>query len=96
VQDRHAGRLTRIEKTNTFDIHQIDFLQIQRDSWSATLDLGLQLINVLRSKLAAQTNPYLALAGDGSDLQRHGSLVLKNTQRSAIGEPLAIPCKDGS
>src|SRR5713226_7600160 len=75
VQDRDACRLTRVEKTNTFDIHQIEFLQIQRDAWSATLDLRLQLIKVLRSKLPAQINPYLALASNPLDLQRHGSLL---------------------
>src|SRR5260370_9718997 len=78
VQDRDACRLTRVEKTNTFDIHEIEFLQIQRDAWSATLDLRLQLIKVLRSKLPAQTNPYRSLAGNLFDLQRHGSLLLKN------------------
>jgi len=74
VQDRDACRFTRVEKTNTFDIHQFEFLQIQRDPWSAALDLRLQLIKVLRSKLPAQTDPYLVLAGNLSDLQRHGSL----------------------
>src|SRR6202035_2784495 len=74
VQDRDPCRHTRVEKTNTFDIHQIEFLQIQRDAWSATLDLRLQLIKVLRSKLPAQTNAYLALASNLSDLQRHGFL----------------------
>src|SRR2546429_1798547 len=43
VQDRDPCRLTRVQKTNTFDIHQIEFLQIQGDAWSATLDLRLQL-----------------------------------------------------
>src|SRR3984893_2747293 len=87
VQDRHACRLTRVEKTNALDIHKIEFLQIQRDAWSATLDLRLQLINVLRSKLPAQTNPYLSLASNRSDLQRHGSPVLKNSGTNAIAEP---------
>src|SRR5258708_19305768 len=72
VQDRDACRLARVEKTNTFDIYQIEFLQIQRDAWSATLDLRLQLIKVLRSKLPAQTNPSAALVSNLSDLQRHG------------------------
>src|SRR5260370_40117428 len=75
VQDRDPCRLTRAKKTNTFDIHEIELLQILRDAWSATLDLRLQLIKVLRSKLPAQTNSYLALAGNSSDLQRHGSLL---------------------
>src|SRR6266852_2935012 len=72
MQDRDPCRLTRVEKTNSFDIHQIEFLQIQRDAWSATLDLRLQLIKVLRSKLPAQTNPSSALVSNLSDLQRHG------------------------
>src|ERR1700730_3880772 len=75
VQDRGPCRLTRVKKTNTFDVHKIEFLQIQRDPWSATLDLRLQLIKVLRSKLPAHIDSYLALAGNSSDLQRHGSLL---------------------
>src|SRR5260370_41988624 len=74
VQDRDPCRLTRVEKTNTFDIHEIEFLQIQGDAWSATLDLRLQLIKVLRSKLPAQTNPCLALTRNLFDLQGHESL----------------------
>src|ERR1700756_2571211 len=75
VQDRNPCRLTRVKKTNTFDIHEIEFLQIQRDAWAATLDLRFQLIKVLRSKLPAHKHSYLALAGNSSDLQRHGSLL---------------------
>src|SRR5258706_8196758 len=75
MQDRDPYRLTRVEKTNTFDIHQIEFLQIQREAWSATLDLRLQLIKVLRSKLPAQTNARLALSSNPLDLQRHASLL---------------------
>src|SRR5260370_40495561 len=75
MQDRDPCRLTCVEKTNTFDIHQIEFFQIQRDAWSATLDLRPQLINVLRSKLPAQTNARLALTSNPLDLQRHRSLL---------------------
>ncbi len=59
VQDRDPCRLTRVKKTNTFDIHEIQFLQIQRDAWCVTLDLRLELIKVFRSKLPAQINSYL-------------------------------------
>ena len=75
MQDRDACRLTRVEKTNTFDIHEIEFLEIQRDALSATRNLRLQLVNVLRSKLPAQTNARLALTINPLDLQRHGSLL---------------------
>jgi hypothetical protein len=50
VQHRDAFRLTRVEKANGFDIHEIHLLQIQSHSWPATLDLSLQLIKVLSSK----------------------------------------------
>ena len=53
VQDQDARQLTRVEKTNSFDINEIDFLQIQRYSWSANFDFRFQLAKVLRSKLAA-------------------------------------------
>src|SRR5258708_7913279 len=72
VQNRDPCRLTRVQKANTFDIHQIEFPQVQRDACSATLDLRLQLIKVLRSKLPAQTNARLALSSNPLDLQRHG------------------------
>src|SRR5258708_16168339 len=72
VQNRDPCRLTRVQKTNTFDIHQIEFPQVQRDACSTTVDLRLQLIKVLRSKLPAQTNPSAALVSNLSDLQRHG------------------------
>jgi hypothetical protein len=53
AQHRDTLRLARVEKSNTFDIHEIQLLQIQIYSWSATLDLGFHLIKVLRSKLTA-------------------------------------------
>src|SRR4029077_3054038 len=71
MQDRDPCRLTRVEKTNSFDIHEIEFLQIQGYSWPGTLDLGLQLVKVLRSKLSAQTKPRFARTRNPFDLQRH-------------------------
>src|ERR1700756_3379233 len=91
VQDRDPCRLTRVKKTNAFDIHELEFLQIQRDARSATLDLRLQLIKVLRSKLAAQANSYPPLAGNLSDLQHHGSYSEEHTN-VAITRPFLTPC----
>ena len=51
MQRRYARHLTRIKKANAFDIHQMHFFQIQNYLWSTAFDLGLDLINVLRSKL---------------------------------------------
>ena len=50
-------RLARVEKTNSFDIHEIQLLQIQSYLWSVTLDLRLHLIELLSSKSPAQPNP---------------------------------------
>src|SRR6266849_4403332 len=59
VQDRDPLRLTRIEKTDTFEIDKIQFLQIQNDWRLAVLDFGFDLIQVPKSKFAAEPNPPL-------------------------------------
>ena len=61
VQDRDALFLTCIEKTNTFEIDEIQFLQIQNDWRLAALDFGFDLIQVPKSKFAAEPNPPLDL-----------------------------------
>src|SRR6202034_1229984 len=68
-------RLTRVQKTNTVDIHEIHFLQIQSYLWSTTLDLGLHLIKVLGPQLTAQPNPSSALTTNPFNLESHASLV---------------------
>src|ERR1700730_7284406 len=57
VQHLDPLRLTCVEKANSFDVHEIHFLQIQSHLWSAMLDLRLHLIKVFRSKRPAQPNP---------------------------------------
>lgn len=74
---------------NTFNIDEIDFLQIQRYLSAAKFDLRLQVIKVLRSKLSAQTNPYFVPAANLFDLQRHGFSALKNSQKDCNTQ--AIP-----
>ena len=59
VQDRDAFCLTCIEKTNTFEIDEIQFLQIQNDWRSAAHDFGFDLIQEPKSKFAAEPNPPL-------------------------------------
>src|SRR5713101_9816943 len=61
VQDRDALCLTCIEKTNTFEIDEIQFFQIQNDWRFAALDFGFDLIQVPKSKFAAEPNPPLDL-----------------------------------
>jgi hypothetical protein len=59
VQHRDTFVLAGIEESNCFDVHEIDLLQIQRDRLSAA-DLGLYLIEVVRSKLSAQPKTNFA------------------------------------
>ena len=74
VLDRETCRLTRVEKTDGIDIHEINLGQVEDYSRSVTLELGLHLDNAVASKLSAQTNARLALAKNSLDLQRHRSL----------------------
>jgi hypothetical protein len=90
VQDRDARRLKGVEKTDRINIHEIDLFQIQRYSWSATLDFRLQLVKVLTSKLPAQANARRALTRNPFDLQRHKSLGPKHTRSNAMDRPFAI------
>jgi hypothetical protein len=67
VQYRDAFVFTRIEKANGFDIDKIHFLQIQ-GYWSATIDLGLYLTKMVRSKRSAQPNSSSTFARNPFDL----------------------------
>jgi hypothetical protein len=59
VQHRDTFVLAGIEELNCFDVHEINLLQIQRDGLSAA-DLGLYLIEMVRSKLSAQPKANFA------------------------------------
>jgi hypothetical protein len=59
VKDRDARHLTRIEKTNTFEIDEIQFLQIQNDRRLAALDFGFDFIQLPDPKFAAEPNAPL-------------------------------------
>src|SRR5215472_11209387 len=52
-----TGSLTGTQKTNCIDVHKVYFVQIQNDPWPTLLDLGAQVIELLRSKFTAQANP---------------------------------------
>jgi hypothetical protein len=69
VQDRDPLRLTRIEKTDTFEIDKIQFLQIQNDWRFAVLDFGFDLIQLPNAKLTAEPKSPL----DPFNPQRHFS-----------------------
>ena len=59
MQHRDTFILAGIEEPNCFDVHEIDLLQIQRDRLPTT-DLGLYLIEMMRSKLSAQPKSNFA------------------------------------
>ena len=61
MQDRDAGGLALVEKTDTLDVHEIDLLQIQRHPGSPSLELGLELAKVLGSNLATQPEACLSI-----------------------------------
>jgi hypothetical protein len=71
VQHRYVLRLARIKRANAFDIHEMHFFQIQTYTWSATFDLGPDLIDMLGSKLPAQPNSRLALTRNPFNPQPH-------------------------
>lgn len=89
MQDRYARGLTRVEKANPVDVHEINLPQIQRYPWSATRDLRLQLIKVFRSKLSAQMNPRLVLTRNPIDLQCHDLWPEVHASTEAIITPFA-------
>src|SRR5580704_10307584 len=87
VQDRHPLRLTRIEKTNTFEIYKVQFLQIENDWRFAALDFGLHLNQIPESQFAAEPNPPFepfnpqrhSLTGSGRRLVARNSQTIRNS-----------------
>jgi hypothetical protein len=71
VQDRDAGGLALVEKTDALDVHEIHLLQIQRHSGFPSLELGLELAKMLGSKLATQPDSGLSARRNPFDLERH-------------------------
>src|SRR5258708_158037 len=71
VQHRDALRLTRVEKANTFDIHETHLLQVQNYAWSATVDLRLQFLQMLRSYSSNQPDRRGRPIGNSFDSQGH-------------------------
>jgi hypothetical protein len=71
VQDRDAGGLALVEKTDALEVHEIDLLQIQRHSGFPSLELCLELAKMLGSKLAAQPDLRLPSGRNPFDLERH-------------------------
>ena len=68
MEDRDARRLAGVQEANTINIDEVDLFQIQPYVWSTALNLRFQLPQVLRPKLAAQTNARPATAGNSIDL----------------------------
>jgi hypothetical protein len=77
VQDRDALCLTCIEKTNTFEIDEIQLFQIQNDWRFAAVDFGFDLIQVTYSKFATEPNSPL----DPFNPQRHFLLAPEDDDR---------------
>ena len=82
VNDRNAFRLTRVEKTNAFEIDEIQFLQVQYNWPFAALDFGFELTNVPKSKFAAEPNQRL--------IRSIRSVILISSRRSFQCKPETV------
>jgi len=71
VQHRDTFVLTGVEEPNGVDVHKIDLLQIQYGRLS-TADLGLYLIEMVRSKLSAQPKSNFVRIPNPFDLEIMG------------------------
>lgn len=71
MEDRDAGGLALIEKTDTLDVHEINLLQIQSHPGFPSLELCLELAKVLGSNLATQPDSRLSAGRNSIDLERH-------------------------
>src|ERR1700759_2995747 len=68
VLHRHAVRLTRVKETDTLNVDQIDFLNVQNHRGSAAVDLSFDLVQILGPPLSTEPNPRsepINLEGDG-------------------------------
>ena len=71
MQHRDTFVLTGVEEPNGVDVHKIDLLQIQYGRLS-TADLGLYLIEMVRSKLSAQPKSNFVRIPNPFDLEIMG------------------------
>src|SRR5260370_25788334 len=94
VQDRDAGGLALVEKTDALDLHEIDLLQIQRHPGLPSLELGLELAKVLGSNLATQPDSRLSSGRNPFDLERHDPWSIpRETQLQKSGHTQLIAVK---
>ena len=57
MDQQYPLRLTLVKETDAFHIYEIELLQIQNDRWLAALDFAFDLVQMLKSKIAADSNP---------------------------------------
>src|SRR5262249_32680258 len=87
VQRRDSLGLTLVKKANAFDVHKGYLFQVQSRSRSATLELSVQHIDVLRSKLPAHANPGSVPIRNAFNSQRQWMLAPKYTLANASAVP---------
>jgi hypothetical protein len=59
VLHQYAVRLASVEKPNTLDVDKVHFLDVQNRRSSAAVDLGLNLVQMVRSQFSAEPNSRL-------------------------------------
>jgi hypothetical protein len=62
---------TGIQKPNCIDIHENQFVQIQRHLWVTTLDLSAQIVELLISKITAKPDSSAASHRKAFNPQSH-------------------------
>jgi hypothetical protein len=89
VDQRYPLRLTLVKETDAFHIYEIEFLQIQNDRGWAALDFAFDLVQMLKSKIAADSNPPAHRVNS----QGHRIPAPEDTLALAIVLPLPNTCR---
>src|SRR5262249_12715777 len=71
VDDFDASSATGIQKPTRIDIDEIQFVQIQSYRSAATLDLSVQIVELLISKFTTELNSSAASDRNAFHFQRH-------------------------
>ena len=67
--------LTLSEEANRINVHKIDFIQIQNNRFSTSLDLRFQFRDKLGSYSSDESDRRAGSTGDLVDSERHPELV---------------------
>jgi hypothetical protein len=87
VEQQDASFLPASQKTNSFQIDQYEFLQIERYRASTFVEQPLQILQMLRLHSAYQANGCSLIIGVFFDFPSHLKINSQSTCRAAIWRP---------